>query len=98
MKNITSNEFEKLTGTVLIDFNATWCGPCRMLHPVLDELEKEVSIPFYGIDVDDEGDLAERYNITNIPCVIIIKDQKEVARSVGLKNKQAMLEFINSNI
>ena len=47
---------------------------------------------------DDEGDLAERYNITNIPCVIIIKDQKEVARSVGLKNKQAMLEFINNNI
>ncbi len=98
MKNITSEEFKNLTGTVLVDFNATWCGPCRMLHPVLDELEKEYAdVKFVGIDCDDESDVAEAYNVTNIPCVILMKDGKEVARSVGFRPKNSMAQFIEDN-
>ena len=98
MKNITSEEFKNLTGTVLVDFNATWCGPCRMLHPVLDELEKEYTdVKFVGIDCDDEGDIAEAFNVTNIPCVVMVKDGKEVARSVGFRPKNSMAQFIEEN-
>ncbi len=99
MRNYTSEEFKKLEGTLLVDFNATWCGPCRMLHPILDELEKEITnVKFVGIDCDDESNLAEDYNISNIPCVIIIKDGKEIARSVGFKSKNEMELFIKENI
>lgn len=98
MKNITSEEFAKLSGTVLVDFNATWCGPCRMLHPVLDELEKEYKdVQFVGIDCDDESDVAEKFNVTNIPCVVLLKDGKEVARSVGFRPKNSMAQFIEEN-
>ena len=98
MNNITSKEFKELKGTVLVDFNATWCGPCRMLHPILDDLEKKnQDVKFVGIDVDDESDVAEDYNITNIPCVIIMKDGKEVARSVGFKPANMMQSFIDEN-
>jgi thioredoxin 1 len=98
MKNITSEEFAKLSGTVLVDFNATWCGPCRMLHPILDEVEKEITdVKFVGIDCDDESDIAEEFNVTNIPCVVIVKDGKEVARSVGFKPKAQIEAFVNSN-
>ena len=98
MKNITSQEFKALTGTVLVDFNATWCGPCRMLHPILDELEaKNPDVKFVGVDVDDESDVAEMFNVSSIPCVVMLKDGKEVGRSVGFKPANMMQSFIDEN-
>ena len=98
MKNITSKEFKELTGTVLVDFNATWCGPCRMLHPILDELEKKnTDVKFVGVDVDDESDVAEEFRVNSIPCVVMLKDGKEVARSVGFKPANMMQSFIDEN-
>lgn len=94
----TLNNLNEIKGVALIDFNATWCGPCRMLHPVLDKLEKEISdVEFFEVDVDDNSELAEKFNITNIPCVIIVKDGKEVSRSVGFKPEAQIRQFINAS-
>jgi len=94
----TLNNLNEIKGVALIDFNATWCGPCRMLHPVLDKLEKEISdVEFFEVDVDDNSELAEKFNITNIPCVIIVKDGKEVSRSVGFKPETQIRQFINAS-
>lgn len=74
---------------VLVDFNANWCGPCRMLRPLLEELSEErTDCNFGSVNIDDEDELAEEYNISSIPCLILFKDGKEVARSIGLKPKE----------
>ena len=76
---------------VLVDFNADWCGPCRMLSPILDELASErADYKIVSINIDDEDELAEEYNVESIPCLVFFKDGKEVNRSVGLKSKDAI--------
>lgn len=80
---------------VLVDFNATWCGPCRMLHPVLEELSLEHDeFKIVAIDVDEERDLALQYRISSIPCLILFENGKEVSRVVGFRNKEEILEFV----
>lgn len=76
---------------VLVDFNADWCGPCRMLSPILDELASErADYKIVSINIDEEDELAEEYNVESIPCLVFFKDGKEVNRSVGLKSKDAI--------
>ena len=83
---------------VLIDFNADWCGPCRMLRPVIDELSEERSeYKFVSINIDKEEDLAEQYNVSSIPCLVIIKDGEEVSRSIGFKPKDELESFLRGN-
>ena len=80
---------------VLVDFNATWCGPCRMLAPILEEISKENDkVQIVSIDVDDEEDLAFKYGISSIPCLVLFEDGKEKTRTVGFMNKDDVLEFI----
>lgn len=80
---------------VVVDFNADWCGPCRMLGPVLEEKAKETDkIKFFSVNIDDNEELAEKYNVFTIPCLVLIKEGKEVNRSVGLIQKDALEEFI----
>ena len=79
---------------VLVDFNATWCGPCKMLKPILSEISEERSFKIVSIDVDDNMDLAKEYGIMTIPCLIVFKDGKEVKRSVGLKNKDEIISMM----
>ena len=83
-------------GIVLVDFNATWCGPCRMLHPVLEEFSnKRKDIKVVTIDTDENEKLSSDYGIMSIPCLILFKEGKEINRSVGLKSKseiEGMLE------
>ena len=83
---------------VLVDFNATWCGPCRMLKPVLEELSEErTDYKIVSIDVDDNQDLAKEYGVLSIPCLVVLKDGKEIKRSVGFipkDNIQDMMEEI----
>ena len=94
--NLTLKELKENKGVSVIDLNATWCGPCRMLKPVLERLEGEIKdVEFYGVDVDDNPDFAEAFNVSSIPCVIVVKDGKEVARSVGFKPYDQMKNFIN---
>ncbi len=96
LKHIGHDEFnsEVLSSkdTVLVDFYADWCGPCRMLGPVMDEIGEEHNV--YKINVDDEEDLAREYGIMSIPCVIAFKDGKELSRSIGLVDKETLLKML----
>lgn len=74
---------------VLVDFNASWCGPCRMLKPMLEELASLRSdVKIVSINIDEEEELALKYGVSSIPCLVLFKDGKEVSRSVGLKPRE----------
>ncbi len=80
---------------VVVDFNATWCGPCRMLKPTLDAVaEARSDVKFVAVDVDDNSELAEEYGVFSIPCLILFKDGMEADRSVGLINRERLEAFI----
>ncbi len=93
-KNFNKEVIESLN-PVLVDFNATWCGPCRMLSPVLESVAKENDkVKIVSIDVDENEDLAASYGISSIPCLILFKNGKEESRYVGFRNKEELLEII----
>ena len=94
-KDNFENEVKKSNIPVLIDFNADWCGPCRMLAPTLEEIAKENdNIKIVSINIDDEEELAEEYNVSSIPCLVVIKDGEEVKRHVGLIPKAEVEKII----
>ena len=81
---------------VLIDFWATWCGPCRMIAPVIEEIANERSDVKVGkVNVDEEEELAVAFGIASIPTVVLVKDGKVVKQSVGYKPKTELLEILN---
>ena len=96
IKIINSDEFKKEVleskEPVLVDFYADWCGPCKMLGPIMDEISKEHKV--FKVNTDEEQDLAMEYGIMSIPCVIAFKDGKEINRSVGLADKDTILDLI----
>lgn len=97
--HITVNNFEQEVlqsdKPVLIDFWASWCGPCRMQTPVIEELSKELSDVKVGkINVDEEASLAAKYNIMSIPTLMVVKDGKVVNTAVGLQSKAALLYML----
>lgn len=93
---LDKKEFEekvlKKEGIVLVDFYANWCGPCRMLTPIMEDISKTTVV--YKMDVDKQLELATSLGIMSIPCVIAFKDGKEIARSIGLKEKDEILQMI----
>ena len=73
---------------VLADFNADWCGPCKMLKPIVEEFAKDNDdIKVVSINIDDEDELSEKYNVSSIPCLIVFDKGEEVKRNVGLISK-----------
>ena len=80
---------------VLLDFWASWCGPCRMVSPIVDEVANEVTNAKVGkINVDEEEALAQAFEITSIPTLVVIKNGKVVNRTVGVKSKEEILSLI----
>ena len=83
-------------GVVLVDFFATWCGPCKMQSPVLEELKEYRSdVKVVKIDVDQETEIARLYGVMSIPTLILFKDGKEVAKNVGFMPKELLVQWIN---
>ena len=81
--------------TEVIDFWATWCGPCKLMNPILDEVEKEnPSLTITRVDIDSDKDMVEQYNIQSVPTYVILKDGKEVDRVIGAKPKFAFLKRV----
>ena len=95
---ITNKEFEDIIANdniTLIDFYADWCGPCKALSPIIDQVAQEaVGVTVGKVNVDDERDLAMKYRVRSIPTMIIFKGGKEIERLVGLLPKEQILEKI----
>ena len=93
---ITSANFEaeikKSDKPVIVDVFATWCGPCQMMVPIFDELSKELSdkYKFAKINIDEERDLAVKYNVSSIPTFIFIKDGEVIGREMGYMDKETI--------
>ena len=94
-KETFDNEVLKSDKPVLLDFWASWCGPCRMVGPVLDEIaEEREDIKVCKVNVDDEPELAATYQITSIPTLMVVKDGKVVNQSLGAKPKAQILAML----
>lgn len=96
---LTNENFEqevlKSDKPVIVDFWAAWCGPCKMLSPVVDQLAEELEGVKVGkINIDEQMELAEKYNVSSIPCVVAFKNGEEVNRSVGLVPKQKLVDLL----
>lgn len=96
--HLKANEFDALISDnkrVLVDFWANWCGPCRMLAPVLEEVAKEdEGIVIAKVNVDEEAEFASRFSILSIPTLIYFKDGLQEQRLVGLRDKTEILKLI----
>lgn len=97
---VTSSNFQSTVGTgvALVDFWAAWCGPCRMMHPIIDELAAEFAgkATIGKIDVDNEGELAEKFGVQSIPTLVILKNGVEQKRFVGVTQKTKLAEALNA--
>lgn len=101
VKEIKDNFKEEVLekkGLVVVDFWASWCGPCKMLSPIIDELAEEVDgVSFTKVDVDDNGSIAMDYQVTSIPTVMIFKDGELVERFAGFRPKAEIVEIIGKH-
>lgn len=96
---IKASEFDEKVrnakGTVVVDFFATWCAPCRMLGKVIDEVSKEVTdVPFYKVNVDTAAELASSFGIESIPVLVVFKDGEKVHQVVGFQDADAVKALI----
>lgn len=98
---ITTENFEKEVLNsdvpVLVDFFATWCGPCKMMSPIVEELAKEMEgkAKVYKVDTDEEQDLAIKYGIMSIPTFIVFKNGEPVGKAIGMRDKDELVKLLN---
>jgi thioredoxin 1 len=102
-KIATNTSFDELLQSeklVIVDFWATWCGPCRMLSPLLDEVEAEMEdqVEVVKVNVDDADEIAMRYRIMSIPTLLFFKNGQMVDRTVGAMPKSTLVDKINANL
>lgn len=99
MEILNEKNFNEKTekGVVLIDFFATWCGPCRMMAPILEQVQNDFGekVQIYKVDVDESENLARKYGIMSIPSLFLFVDGKEVEHKVGMVQKDALTAWIS---
>lgn len=103
IKHINEKEFNmevlKEEGIVVVDFFATWCGPCKMLAPVLEDVQEEMkNVKIVKVDIDENPNVASDYKVKNIPTIKVFKNGEEITTNVGFLPKGALVEMINKSI
>lgn len=102
VKEVNQKQFDELLAsgkTFVCDFWASWCGPCRMLAPVMEEVsECFAEAEFVKVNVDENSELASRYGVMSIPFVAVFEDGRMTAKSVGYLPEEEMKEFLNENL
>ena len=100
-EHLNENNFENAiqSGVTLVDFFATWCGPCKMLSPIIEELAAEANgFSVYKVDIDECEDLAMDYSVMSVPTLIIFKDGEEAERLIGVRSKADILSVVKTFI
>ncbi len=101
LNTVKNNDFSAALASskAFVDFNATWCGPCRMVAPIVDELADEYDdkVDFYAVDVDDNPKIAADFGVSSIPTLVLLENGTEKGRIVGFRPKDALKEFIDNN-
>jgi len=103
VKKINAEQFEneaKKSAAALVDFSAAWCGPCRMLAPIVESISEKMAgkVDFYNVDVDDAPELAGEYRVSSIPCLVLMKNGEFVDQSVGFRPEQQIIGWIEANL
>ena len=103
VKKINAEQFEneaKKSAVAVVDFSATWCGPCRMLAPVVDALSGKLAdkVDFYNVDIDESQELAISLRIDSVPSLLLLKNGVVVDRSVGFKPEPMLRSWIEGNL
>lgn len=101
--HVTKENFEKEVlkseTPVLVDFFATWCGPCKMLSPILEQVADETQkVKILKVDIDEGMEIAEQYGIMSVPTLILFKDGKEATRELGFRQKKQLIDLIDQNV
>ena len=100
MEILNKDNFEEQTkdGIVVVDFFATWCGPCRMMSPILEEVQEELGdgVKIFKVDVDESEELARKFGVMMIPTIVILENGEQREKHVGLWQKDDMLDEIKS--
>lgn len=94
------DELLKEKNLLLVDFWATWCGPCRMVAPIIEQVADKYGdkLTVAKVDIDEHGDLAERYGVMSIPTIVLFKNGKEVARDVGARPLAAYTGMVDAHL
>jgi len=100
VKQLTNEEFEKNVKNsdklVFVDFYADWCGPCRMMAPIVEEISEEVDgVDFYKVNCDDEQELASKYEVMTIPTLLILRKGEQIKEFIGVTDKEEIIEELN---
>ena len=103
VKKVNSQEFaaEAMKAqAAVVDFNATWCGPCRMLAPVLEDVSEKYAgrVSFYSVDVDESPELAMQYRVSSVPCLVLLKNGVFTDQSIGFRPEPQLTGWIEANL
>ena len=101
VEHLSESNFDSViqSGVTLVDFFATWCGPCKMLSPIIEELAEEADgFSVYKVDIDECEDLALDFSVMSVPTLIIFKDGEEAERLIGVRSKADILSVVSSFI